>query len=147
LFVPQEIHCYDYPLLLLLLRINRKFAQEEQNTVSGVSTTRSEVCDVVLLLLSVVAAAENNRKFVLKEQNKVSGVSTTRSEVCDVVLLARECSDLLWKPRLSRCCILDICVSGIVFVAGENWWTIGKLKRLFGSGFFVLDLRFWKAAS
>jgi hypothetical protein len=112
-----------------------------------VSTTRSEVFDVVLLLLSVVAAAENNRKFVVKAQNKVSGVSTTRSQVCDVVLLARECSDLLWKPRLSLCCILDICVSGLVFVAGENWWIIGKLKRLFGSGFFVLDLRFWKAAS
>jgi hypothetical protein len=91
--------------LLLLLRINRKFAQEEQNTVSRVSTTRSEVFDVVLLLLSVVAAAENNRKFVVKAQNKVSGVSTTRSQVCDVVLLARECSDLLWKPRLSLCCI------------------------------------------
>lgn len=111
------------------------------------STTRSEVCDVALLLLSVVAAAKNNRKFVLTEQNKVSGVLTTRSEVCNVVLLARECSDLLWKPRLSLCCILDICVSGLVFVAGENWWNIGKLKRLFGSGFFVLDLRFWKAAS
>ncbi len=90
----------------------------------------------------IAAAAENNRKFVLKERNKASGVSTTRSEVCDVVLLARECSDLLWKPRLSLCCILDICVSGLVFVAGGNWWTIGKLKRLFGSGFFVLDLRF-----
>lgn len=35
----------------------------------------------------------------------------------------------------------------LVFVAGENWWNIGELKRLFGSGFFVLDLRFWKAAS
>lgn len=35
----------------------------------------------------------------------------------------------------------------LVFVAGENWWNIGQLKRLFGSGFFVLDLRFWKAAS
>ncbi len=35
----------------------------------------------------------------------------------------------------------------LVFVAGENWWNIGKLKRLFGSGFFVLDLRFWKTAS
>lgn len=80
------------------------------------STTRSEVCDVVLLLLSVVAAAENNRKFVLTEKNKVSGVLTTRSEVCDVVLLARESSDLLWKPRLSLCCILDICVSGFFSV-------------------------------
>ncbi len=80
------------------------------------STTRSEVCDVGLLLLSVVAAAENNRKFVLKGRNKVCGVSTTRSEVCDVVLLTRECSDLLWKPRLSLCCILDICVSGVFSV-------------------------------
>jgi hypothetical protein len=31
-------------------------------------------------------------------------------------LLARESSDLLWKPRLSLCCILDICVSGIFSV-------------------------------
>jgi hypothetical protein len=31
-------------------------------------------------------------------------------------LLTRECSDLLWKPRLSLCCILDICVSGVFSV-------------------------------